>query len=147
MSNAGVRSCRVITYNKIRYFLDTEEMSFVSHLLYLKDLRECGCRTAYSKKFNFKSFQLGRDTFYRCAKRLRKLGLVETSGKGKFTDYILVEKNYNRLLEIVNSTDNVDTLIQFSKIEFTEKNRSIDMITDIEIKNLKAKGEPLFLKE
>lgn len=147
MSDAGVRSCRVIIYNKIRYFLDPEEMSFIAHLLYLKDLRECGCRTAYSKNFNFKSFQLARDTFYRCAKRLMKIGLIDTEMKGRFNDYILVEKNYNRLLEIVNTTDNVDALIQFSKREFISKNRTIDMITDMEIKDLKNRGEPLYLKE
>ncbi len=147
MSSAGIRSCMVTFPNKIRYFLRPKEMSFIIHLLYLEDLRECGCRTAYSKNFNFKSFRLGRDSFYRCAKRLRELGLIETTQDGKFTDYILVKKNYNRFVEIVNATDNVDILLEFSEREFILKKRSIDMITDIEIKDLRAKGEPLYLKE
>lgn len=143
----GVRSCRVSFPNKIRYFVDAHELSFITHLIYLSDLRDCGCRTAYSREFNFKGFQLRRDTFYRCAKRLKRLGLLETCQKGKFTDYILVEKSYNRLLEIVNATDNVDILLEFSEREFTLKNRSIDMITDNEIKDLKNRGDPLYLKE
>ena len=137
MSNAGVRSCRVIIHNKIRYFLTHKELSFISHLLYLKKLRECGCRTAYSQEFNFQSFGFNKSTFYRIVKRLEILGLLERVTVNKFTDFVLIEKNYNRLLEVVNSTDNIYALIFFSE-ELNKSNRNIDSISDIEILQLKS---------
>ena len=137
----GTRSCKIIIHNKIRYFLDAKEMSFVTHLIYLKDLRYCGCRTAYSQDFNFKSFQLNRAVFYRCTKRLESLKLLERKAIGRFTDYVFLEDNYNRLTEIVNATDNIYALISFSEKEFILKKRSIDQITDSEIEELKIRED------
>ena len=137
----GTRSCRITIYTKIRYILDPEEMSFVSQLIYLKDLRDCGCRTAYSSDFQFKSFRLSKNIFYRCVKNLERLKLLERKTVRGFTDYILSEKNYNRLIDIINSTDDVDALISFSEREFILNKRSIDEITDSEILELRIRGD------
>ena len=131
------RSCRVMMFDKLRFFLDPSEYSFLSKILYLKDLRECGCRTAYSQDFNFKSFNLSRDIFYRCAKRLEYLGLLKRVSVGKFTDYLLSENNYYRLLEIVNSTENIYALIAFNENHFLHLKKSIEDITDSDIRELK----------
>ncbi|MFR9543591.1 MAG: hypothetical protein SNH27_16275 [Rikenellaceae bacterium] len=56
---------------------------------------------------------------------------------GKFTDYLLSEKHYHKLLEIVNSTENIYALIAFNENHFLHLKKSVEDITDSDIRELK----------
>lgn len=139
MRNKNRKYDGVKIYNNLRYFLDAKELSFIIHLKKLSELRAYGCRTAYSREFNFKSFQLSRNVFYRCAKRLEKLGLLIRVQVGVFVDYHLDHRNYKKLSKIANSTNDIYILSEFNDREFILNKRSIDDISETEILELKSK--------
>ncbi len=130
-------------HDSLRFFLSAPELSFVIRLKLLAYLRSTGHKTAYSQEHNFNSFNLSKYVFYRCANRLEEFGLLERVTVGKYTDYVLVESAYDRLVEIAYSTYNVLALLSFAYEEFKLKGRTIADISDEEIVALRERGETM----
>ena len=136
---------RIELHINLIYLLDSNELKFLTYLKYLDYLRGCGCRTAYSREFTFRGFQLSRAVFYGCAKRMERLNLLERKTVGKFTDYCLVTRSYERLVVIASATSNINALCSFSKSEFKLNGRGVDQITDSEIRELRELGKEIIL--
>lgn len=132
-------------HDSLRYFLSASELSFVIRLKHLAYQRANGYKTAYSQEFNFNSFNLSKYVFYRCANRLEEFGLLERVTVGKYTDYVLVESAYDRLVEIAYATPNVLALLSFAYDEFKLKHRAIADVSDEEIVGLRERGETMEL--
>ncbi len=127
--------------DNLRHILDDGEMSFVVKLKHLDYMRKSGYRTAYSKDYYFKSFRIAKTPFYRIVRRLEALGILDRKKVGKYTDYVLNQAGYERLLKVAASTYNIEVLRAFAFEEFVVNKRSVDQITDDEISQLSIQGK------
>lgn len=123
------------------YLFDHQEICFLMHLVHIDFVRSCGYNTAYGRDFMFKKFKMNMRVFQRCTNRFTEMGLLEKKRKGLHFDYLLNQKLYQRLLEIMCATNDVFVLTEFCEREFIKGSRTIESIRDSEIKILGEKGE------
>lgn len=121
-------------YLNLGRLFDPSEMMFILHMQRVEFLRQTG-HGRWSKKFLMRKMNLGEKVFNRCARRLAEMGLLII-----YSDFHPVYRwntaLYERLIDILSSTDNLDVLDGFCRRVFQEEKRSIGSVTAPEIAEL-----------
>lgn len=123
------------------YLFDQQEFCFLAHLLHLDFIRKCNYNTSFSRDFMLKKFRMNRRIFQRCTNRFTDLGLLEKKRQGVHIDYLMNQKLYQRLVEILCATQDIFAVSEFCEREFIKAGRKIESITDSEIQILREQGE------
>lgn len=137
------------TYDKIGkyclnlgYIFDHAEMRFLINIAITHEMTLSGNKTIWNKGILMGRMNIKTSVFNRCAKKMIELKLLEVEKiAGKRYSYSLNIELYERLILIVNASDDFLVVKEFFKKNFIDENRSITDITDEEIEQLKeAKG-------
>ncbi len=122
----------------LSYVLSSDEERFLKHLMEIEYLRKLGQKVDFTRGEYMKRMALREFTFDRCAKSLCRLGLIVKSAHSSRNrvHYRLNEPTYNRLVQIVSSTRNIDRLIQFFDFHVFKLEKGIGDLTDEDIEAL-----------
>lgn len=119
--------------------LSPKEARFILHMIEMQHLSLWGYKTDYTRTEYMKRMGLGENAFDTAARSLTDLGLVVRTGSRNSVHYELDEKMYDRLVEIVSDTRNIERLAGFLDFNLRKLGRSIDSITDEEIDQIPRK--------
>lgn len=122
-------------YLNLGRLFDPAEMIFILHMQQVEYLRHSGRGNRWSKKFLLKKMNLGEKVFDRCVRHLAKMELLIVT-PDYHPDYRWNTVLYERLVDILTSTDNLDALDGFCHRVFLDGKRSIGSVTDSEIEEL-----------
>lgn len=122
-------------YLNLGRLFDPAEMLFILHMQQVEFLCQASQGGRWSKKFLMKKMGLGEKVFDRCVRRLEQMELLIVS-----SDYHPVYRwdtaLYERLVEILSATDNLEALDGFCRRMFLEEKRCIRGISDFEVEML-----------
>jgi hypothetical protein len=127
-------------YLELSYLFSPEECRFIMHMTDIEFLKKSGYQTGWSKKEYIKRMGLSEYSFDKSVERLQKMGLLSRTHNslGNKVFYSFDMDLYNRLVEILSMTCDIDKLIAFCNINFVEQSRSIESITEQEINDLET---------
>lgn len=115
---------------------DASETVFILHMLDIAYIRSKGYNTVWSKGYLMKRMNIRLRTFDRCVKRMAELGLLDRLPQDGMYDYLWNMTLYDRLLRIMSATRDINRLREFCRKIFIEQKRSIQSISEDEIKSL-----------
>lgn len=126
----------------LSYLFSPAETRFILHMIDIEYKKSNGYNVSWSRAQYMKIMGLNEYTFDKCIKRMIKIGLLNkrNNDMGNKVYYTFDMQIYERLVNILASTYNVDKLILFCVSNFKNQSRTIQSITDDEIMLLKAKG-------
>ena len=119
--------------------LSATEVAFLVLLLDQEYYRNVGCDSAWSRAYFQKHTGVSNATFVKCAERMKAIGLVSSHHEkaGEKKKYSLNIDAYNRMLELLDSTNNREALTSFCTSFFSGSN-SIMSISKEQIETLKT---------
>lgn len=120
---------------------DANEIIFIMHMVDIAYLRSKGYNTVWSKKHLMLRMNIRLRVFDRCIKRMIELKLLERKLQDGMYDYIWDMELYNRLLQIVSGTNDINRLKSFCEKVFIDQKRTIQSVSDEEIKRLGKEGD------
>ena len=123
------------TYTSYLRFFNANEVVFIMHMLEIDYYRNQGYRMAWSREFMMLQMRMKRPAYARCIKRFLALNLISREVVGKRVVFHWNMSLYMRLLEVLTATRDYYILTDFFD-DFTKKERSIESITDDEIRSL-----------
>lgn len=123
----------VRSYLNLGYILDKSEFFFMLHMNQIHFIASLGYKTSWSKDFLMNRMDMNRRVFNRCEKRLIEMKLLKKGRDGKKIRYFWDVELYERLVSIVNASQDVFAVKEFCKTKFIAEKRGIDEITDQEI--------------
>lgn len=119
--------------------LSATEVAFLVLLLDQEYYKNVGYDSAWSRAYFQKHTGVSNATFAKCVERMEAIGLIyshhEKAGERK--EYGLNIDSYNRMLELLDSTNNRKALTSFCASFFSDSN-SIMSISEEQIETLKA---------
>lgn len=120
------------------YVLSPEEERFLKHLLEIEYLRKLGQKVDFTRAEYMKRMALKEYTFDRCGRSLCALGLaLKTSDSSRNrVHYRLNRPIYDKLVNIVSTTRNIDRLIEFFDFHVFKLGKSIEELTVEDIERL-----------
>lgn len=125
-------------HNKLSYLFNPYETRFIQHMLEIEFIKKCGYDTSWSKITYMKRMGLKENSFDKCVRKFVKLRLLDKTlndQKNKVF-YSWNMELYFRLVKILSITNDIDRIIDFCQVNFIEKNRMIDEISETEIETL-----------
>ena len=119
--------------------LSATEVAFLVLLLDQEYYRNVGCDSAWSRAYFQKHTGVSNATFVKCAERMKAIGLVSSHHEkaGEKKKYSLNIDAYNRMLELLDSTNNREALTSFC-VSFFSGSNSIMSISKEQIETLKT---------
>jgi hypothetical protein len=119
--------------------LSATEVAFLVLLLDQEYYKNVGCDSAWSRAYFQKHTGVSNATFVKCAERMKAIGLVSSHHEkaGEKKKYSLNIDAYNRMLELLDSTNNREALTSFCTSFFSGSN-SIMSISKEQIETLKT---------
>lgn len=125
-------------FTGLTYMFSPAERSFLLHMVDIDYKKNSGAYTDWGRTDYMKIMGLNKYNFDKCVKRFIELNLLEKTNNScrNRVYYSFNIELYNRLVYILSSTCNVNKLIAFCNMNFREKKRSIESITDEEISEL-----------
>lgn len=122
----------------LSYLFSPAETRFILHMVDIEYKKSSGFFTNWSRYEYMKIMGLNEYTFDKCIQKLSDMHLLKKENKNKPNRvyYSFNMQLYERLIYILSSTCNIDKLRQFCKINFIEKSRHIDSISEQEVENL-----------
>ncbi|WP_165020627.1 hypothetical protein [Dysgonomonas sp. ZJ279] len=135
------RTFQFVKYHTcLAYIFKPAEIVFIMRMIEVEFMKLNGfyinwTRAEYMKRTGLKVY-----TFDKCIKKLSEMKLLTKANNelGNEVYYSFDMKLYNKLLEILHATRDVDKLIDFCYTNFEEQSRSIDSISREEIDMLKT---------
>lgn len=126
-------------YPGFSYLLNPEEERFLKHMKEIAFLSRRGEKTDFTRAEYRRRMGLKEYTFDRCARTLCQMGLIiKTSDSSRnHVHYELHEEAYDRLVQVVSATRNIDRLIEFFNFHIFQLGKSIPDLTDTEINRLR----------
>ncbi len=115
------------------------EQIFIMHMINIEKRKEKGLFVPMGRSAHMKQMQLTQYAFDKCIYKMTQLGLLaKRNNKKKNRVYYCFDiYKYAQLIKIISGTENLDKLKEFCHKNFIIRIRSIDSISDQEIKNLK----------
>lgn len=125
-------------YNKLSYIFNPYETRFIQHMIEIEFIKSCGYDTNWSKATYLKRMGLKENTFDNCVKRFTGMKLLDKklNPQGNQVYFSWNMNLYFQLVKILSVTNDVDRLIDFCKINFIERGRMIDEISEDEVEVL-----------
>jgi predicted transcriptional regulator len=125
-------------YTGLPCLFNPAECLFIMYMVYVEYLKSVNYRIRWSKAEYIKRMGLKESTFNRCVNRLSEMKLLTRTynDRGNRVYYSFDMELYNRLVEILSITSNIDKLIAFCDVNFKKQSRSIESITEDEINEL-----------
>lgn len=126
-------------YPGFSYLLSPEEERFLKHMKEIAFLARRGEKTDFTRAEYRRRMGLREYTFDRCARTLCRMGLVvkTTDSSRNHVHYELNEEAYERLVQIVSATRNIDRLIEFFNFHVFQLGKTILELKDVEINRLR----------
>lgn len=115
---------------------DANEIIFIMHMVNIAYLRAEGYNTVWSKRYLMQRMNIRLRTFDRCVKRMTELKLLDRMPQEGMYDYLWNMPLYDRLLKIISATKDINRLREFCRTTFIEQKKSIQSISDDEIRSL-----------
>lgn len=131
--NSTTNRYYVKSYLHLTALFDAQEMLFISHMVHIHYLESMGYDTKWTQRTLMEEIAMTRRIFDRCAKRFIEIKLLECVPLGKGCCYRWNIPLYEKLVEIVNSTNNIGALKVFCQRTFVTQKRSIESVTQEEI--------------
>jgi hypothetical protein len=125
-------------YYGFSYLLSPEEERIIKHLKEIDYIGSIGFNSLYSRAGYARIMGLSVFAFDRCAKSLCRMGLLvktENSNRNR-VQYRINGPAYHRLVRIVSVNRNSDRLKQFFDFHILQLGKTIEEVTDEEIKQL-----------
>ncbi len=124
----------------LSYLFTPGESRFILHMIEADFLKKQGYDTDWTRAEYMKRMGLNLYTFEHCVRKLEGMNLLTRrhNALGNRVYYLFNMDLYDRLVEILSATCNVDKLIEFCDTKFKHENRSIESITEEEIVELKS---------
>lgn len=119
---------------------DASEILFIMHMVHIAYMRSKGYNTVWSKAHLMERMNIRLRTFDRCVKRMTGMKLLDRMPQEGMYDYLWNMGRYNRLLQIISATNDINRLREFCRKAFVEQKRDILSISDTEIKMLGKEG-------
>ncbi len=122
------------------YLLSPEEERVIKHLQEIEYFDSIGYESFYSRREYARIMGISILVFDRCVKSLCRMGLIvktEKSSRNR-VQYRINEPAYHRLVKIVSVNRNCDRLKQFFDFHILQLGKTIEEVTDEEIKRLSA---------
>lgn len=119
---------------------DASEILFIMHMVHIAYMRSKGYNTVWSKAHLMERMNIRLRTFDRCVKRMTGMKLLDRMPQEGMYDYLWNMGRYNRLLQIISATNDINRLREFCRKAFVEQKRDILSISDTEIKRLGKEG-------
>lgn len=120
---------------------DASEILFIMHMVHIAYMRSKGYNTVWSKAHLMERMNIRLRTFDRCVKRMTGMKLLDRMPQEGMYDYLWNMGRYNRLLQIISATNDINRLREFCRKAFVEQKRDILSISDTEIKMLGKEGD------
>lgn len=120
---------------------DASEVIFIMHMINIAYLRSKGYNTIWSKAHLMQRMNLRLRTFNRCVERMTELKLLDRMPQEGMYDYLWNMERYNRLLQVMSATTDLNRLREFCRKNFIEQKRDILFISDTEIELLGKEGD------
>jgi hypothetical protein len=126
-------------YTGLSCMFSPAETRFILHMVDIGYKKQCGYYTDWTRAEYMKIMGLREYTFDKCIDRLISLGLLSrtNNAKGNKVYYSFDMELYEILINILNSTCNIDKLMEFCKKNFIDSTRPIKSIAKEEIEELK----------
>lgn len=126
-------------YPGFSYLLNPDEERFLKHMKEIAYLARRGEKTDFTRAEYRRRMGLREYTFDRCAQVLCRMGLVvKTSDSSRnHVHYELNEEAYERLVQIVSATRNINRLIEFFNFHIFQLGKTILEVSDAEINRLR----------
>lgn len=124
------------------YLLSPEEERVIKHLQEIEYFDSIGYESFYSRREYARIMGLSILVFDRCVKSLCRMGLIvktEKSSRNR-VQYRINGPAYHRLVKIVSVNRNCDRLKQFFDFNILQLGKTIEEVTDADIKRLSAYG-------
>ena len=122
------------------YLLSPEEERVIKHLQEIEYYDSIGYESFYSRREYARIMGLSILVFDRCVKSLCRMGLIvktEKSSRNR-VQYRINGPAYHRLVKIVSVNRNCDRLKQFFDFHILQLGKTIEEVTDEDIKRLSA---------
>lgn len=119
---------------------DASEILFIMHMVHIAYMRSKGYNTVWSKAHLMERMNIRLRTFDRCVRRMTGMKLLDRMPQEGMYDYLWNMGRYNRLLQIISATNDINRLREFCRKAFVEQKRDILSISDTEIKRLGKEG-------
>lgn len=119
---------------------DASEILFIMHMVHIAYMRSKGYNTVWSKAHLMERMNIRLRTFDRCVRRMTGMKLLDRMPQEGMYDYLWNMGRYNRLLQIISATNDINRLREFCRKAFVEQKRDILSISDTEIKMLGKEG-------
>lgn len=110
------------------------------HMVHIAYMRSKGYNTVWSKAHLMERMNIRLRTFDRCVRRMTGMKLLDRMPQEGMYDYLWNMGRYNRLLQIISATNDINRLREFCRKAFVEQKRDILSISDTEIKMLGKEG-------
>jgi len=125
-------------YPGLSYMFSLAETRFILHMVDIDYKKKNGFNTDWTRAEYMKVMGMNEYNFDKCIKRFIGLNLLERTNNltGNRVYYSFNSKVYEKLVRILSATCNVNKLIAFCTANFKENKRSIESITEEEIKAL-----------
>ncbi len=122
------------------YLLSPEEERVIKHLQEIEYYDSIGYESFYSRREYARIMGLSILVFDRCVRSLCRMGLIvktEKSSRNR-VQYRINGPAYHRLVKIVSVNRNCDRLKQFFDFHILQLGKTIEEVTDEDIKRLSA---------
>lgn len=125
-------------YIGLSYLFSPSEARFIMHMINFEYLKQHGYSTNWSKKDYILRMGLSKNAFNTCVKKFVEMKLLKkwNNDLGNKVFYSFDLQLYEKLIDILSSTNNVPELISFCQSTF-KQGRLIEDITEEEVLNLK----------
>jgi hypothetical protein len=126
-------------YPQFSALFNPAETCFILHMVHYEFIKSVGFQIHWTRGEYAERMGLKECAFKRCAKRLSAMNLLKISHnpEGNRVFYEFNMSLYNRLVEILSATTDMDKLVIFCDTHFKKTYRRIESISDDEIKLLK----------
>lgn len=127
-------------YTGLSYLFSPIETRFILHMVDIEYKKANGYDTSWSRSEYMKIMGINQYSFDKSIKKLMRMKLLtrKYNRLGNKVTYSFNLSVYNRLIDILSSTCNIDKLIEFCDKNFIQLGRDIKSIRKDEIEALKS---------
>lgn len=127
-------------YTGLSYLFTPAETRFILHMVDIEYKKSNGFNTNWSRSEYMKIMGLNQYSFDKTIKKLMRMKLLtrKYNRLGNHVSYSFNVSLYNKLIEILSATCNVNKLIEFCELNFNKLGREIRSIKKEEIEKLRS---------
>lgn len=129
-------------HNCLLRLFNSDETIFILSMVEIQYLEDNKYFAPRGRNEVMKFMGMKKHVFDKCVKRMVELELLEKTNnqRGNKVYYFFNLALYDRLLEVLSATNDIDAVLDFCNEKFKKERRSIASITDEEIKKLRLDG-------